>query len=357
MDQYKSFSQAHALIIAISKYEGKNVLPTIVTKDAYDIANVLTAANYCGYEDTNVKLLLDSEATLSNIRSEMSKLATKANEGDTVFVYFSGHGGNQGNELNPNCFLVPIDFDSPNGGFLLEGELSSLLSKIQSERLLFVIDACHSAGAAVFKSFAQSRSYISGFTDKSLARLSQGRGKVFIASSKDSETSIILPGDQNSLFTKHFLSALKGAAESSDDLIRVFDLFSYLEKNVPIEAEKANHEQHPVFKSNLENNFPVALRCGGIKELGTNIDAVASINRDRKLEEVLADLYPAGPLEQDIWLRSGGDVSRLKLNGAGRSQWFSALRLLQQGGGGADINMGSLISEVKSDFHNHPYFT
>lgn len=357
MDQYKSFSQAHALVIAISKYEGKNVLPTIVTKDAYDIANVLTAANYCGYEDTNVKLLLDSEATLSNIRSEMSKLATKANEGDTVFVYFSGHGGNQGNELNPNCFLVPIDFDSSNGGLLPESELSSLLSKIQSERLLFVIDACHSAGAAVFKSFAQSRSHVSGFTDKSLARLSQGRGKVFIASSKDSETSIILPGDQNSLFTKHFLSALKGAAESSDDLIRVFDIFSYLEKNIPIEAEKANHKQHPVFKSNLENNFPVALRCGGIKTLDTNIDTVVSVNRDRKLEEVLADLYPAGPLEQDIWLRSGGDVSRLRLNGAGRSQWFSALRLLQQGGGGAEINMDSLISEIKSDFHNHPYFT
>lgn len=74
-----------------------------------------------------------------------------------------------------------------------------------------------------------------------------------------------MPGDQNSLFTKHFLSALKGdAGSSNEDVVRVFDIFSYLEKTVSVEAATRNHPQHPVFKSNLENNFPVALRCGGI---------------------------------------------------------------------------------------------
>jgi hypothetical protein len=358
MGQYKSFSQAHALIIAIAEYEGNNALPATVTKDARDVANALTAAKYCGYENSNVRMLLNSEATLSNILSEMSELARDSDENDTVFIYFSGHGCNQGDNLNPNCFLVPVDFNSPDGGLLSEGELSSLLSVIRSERLLIVIDACHSAGVAGFKSFSQNRTEVPGFTDKSLARLAQGRGKVLIASSRDSETSLILPGDQNSLFTKHFLSALKGAAGSADDdLIRVFDIFSYLEEGVPVDAKNAGEEQHPVFKSTLENNFPVALRCGGVKKLATTVGTVASINRDRILEDVLAELYPGGPSDQGIWLRAGGDISRLKLDGTGRSQWFAALRLLQQGGGGADISLDSLLLEVKSEFPNHSGIT
>lgn len=351
MDQYKSFSQAHALIIAISKYEGSNALPPIVTKDANDVVDVLTAENYCGYKRENVRTLLDSEATLSNIRSEISYLSSKVGDNDTVFIYFSGHGGYQSSK----SFLVPVDFNNPIGGFLVEDELSSLLSTINSDRLLFVIDACHSAGVAGFKSSEKNITETFGFTDKSLEKLSQGRGKVLLASSRESETSLILNGDQNSLFTKHFLSALRGAASSDgDNLIRVFDIFSYLEKSVPVDAEKAGQKQHPVFKSSIENNFPVALKCGGVKQLNTTSSNISRIKRDRNLEDILSELYPAGPTDQDIWLRAGGDVSRLKLNGSGRSQWFSAIKVLKQGGGGVDISIESLCDEMRSDYPNNP---
>ena len=352
MNQYKKFPQAYALIIAIAEYEGVNALPSIVTKDACDVASLLTAENYCGYEESKVKILLNSEATLSNIRNEIIKIAQKATFDDSVFIYFSGHGYNKSDATNPDCSLVPVDFDKPDGGMLSATELSDLLSNINSERLLFIIDACHSAGVATIKNFTANGTL--GFSDKSLEKLSQGRGKVLIASSRDSETSIILPGDKNSLFTKHFLSALKGEAGSSDeDVVRVFDIFSYLEKTVSVEAAIINHPQHPVFKSNLENNFPVALRCGGVEKQITSVEMAVNTNRDLKLEEILAELYPMGPTDQDIWQRAGGDISRLKLIGTGRSQWFSAIKILQQGGGGVNIDRNSLCNEVKLDFPNH----
>ena len=78
MNQYKKFPQAYALIIAIAEYEGVNALPSIVTKDACDVASLLTAENYCGYEESKVKILLNSEATLSNIKNEIIKIAQKA---------------------------------------------------------------------------------------------------------------------------------------------------------------------------------------------------------------------------------------------------------------------------------------
>lgn len=355
MNQYKTFPQAYALIIAIAEYEGVNALPSIVTKDACDVASILTAENYCGYETSKVKILLNSEATLENIKNEIIKIANQATSDDSVFIYFSGHGYKNSDANDPDCSLVPVDFDKTNGGMLSATELSNLLSNINSERLLFIIDACHSAGVATIKNFTANGTL--GFSDKSLEKLSQGRGKVLIASSRDSETSIILPGDKNSLFTKHFLSALKGEAGSSnEDVVRVFDIFSYLEKTVSLEAATRNHPQHPVFKSNLENNFPVALRCGGnIKQVSIG-ETTISLIRDTKLEDIIAELYPSGPIDQDIWQRAGGDISRLRLNGTGRAQWFSALRTLKQGGGGENISIDSLIFEVKGDFPNHPYF-
>lgn len=354
MVQYKTFSQAYALIIAISEYEGRNALPNIVTKDAHDVVKLLTSENYCGYDSSKVKILINSDATLSNIRKELSSLADKAGTHDTVFIYFSGHGYNEADDANPSCLLVPIDFGSPQGGMLSEQELSNLLSKISSDRLLFVIDACHSAGVATFKNLHQDTEKI-GFSEKSLERLSQGRGKVLLASSRDYETSLILNGDQNSLFTKHFLAALKVEVSSiNDEFIRVFDIFSHIEQSVPKEAENVGKEQHPVFKGSLENNFPVALRCGGIvKQITSNQNTLNTV-RDRKLEDILAELYPMGPNDQDVWQRAGGDLSRLKLTGTGRSQWFSAIKILQQGGGGENINKTSLCNEVKLDFSNHP---
>ncbi|HDS7500260.1 TPA: caspase family protein [Klebsiella aerogenes] len=353
MNQNNKFPSAYALIIAISDYNGSNALPYTVTQDALDIAEVLMSDNYCGYMQSNVKILINSEATLSNIRHEMENLSQIVGVNDTVFIYFSGHGANLGDISNPDCALVPVDFSSENGGLLMENELSNLLSNIQSDRLMFVIDACHSAGVAGIKSIYQG-SYQFGFMDKSLERLSQGRGKVLLASSRESETSLILPGDKNSLFTKHFLNGLKGDADTIDDsVIRVFDIFSYIESRIPTEAKKFGGEQHPVFKSNLENNFPIALKCGGTLKSSSLMQQHKIDKKDRRLEYILADLYPSGPSEQDIWLRAGGNMSQLKLSGSGHAQWYSALRLLQQGGGGANISLESLINEVRNDFPNH----
>lgn len=351
MNQYKKFSQAHALIIAIAEYE-INKLPAVVTKDAFDIANLLTSEQYCGYDKSKVVKLIDSVATLANIRNAFNELSNRVNQNDTVFIYFSGHGYNQGSPTDPDCSLVPVDFRT--AGLLSENELSSLLSNINSDRLLFVIDACHSGGAAAFKSLSNEPLQL-GFSEKSMQKLSQGRGKVLMASSRNSETSLILGGDENSLFTKHLLSALKGSAGSkNEEVIGVFDIFSYLEKNVPIEAAKHREAQHPVFKGNLENNFPVTLRCSGIVKQISEESSIEPIQNNKKLENLIAELYPLGPTDQDIWQRAGGDISRLKFNGNGRSQWFSAFKILSQGGGGSDISTNKLINEVKLDFPNNP---
>lgn len=159
--------------------------------------------------------------------------------------------------------------------------------------------------------------------------LLKASGRVTIASSRASETSIVLPGARDSVFTERLLEALKGKASTTNDgLIRVFGVFNYVSKYV---RRAVPDRQHPIFKaSDPEDNFPVALDCGGTKApLNSPLSAPGPW---REIEEIMADLYPAGPTDQDIWARAGWDVSRLRLSGTGRANWFAALRTLRLGG-------------------------
>ena len=63
-----------------------------------------------------------------------------------------------------------------------------------------------------------------------------------------------------------------------------------------------------------------------------------------------AALYPAGPTEKGIWERAGGDLAAITLGGTGRSMWWSALRQLDQGGGGPSITMAHLIAAMRDDY-------
>lgn len=63
-----------------------------------------------------------------------------------------------------------------------------------------------------------------------------------------------------------------------------------------------------------------------------------------------AALYPKGPTDRGIWERAGGDLAAITLGGTGRSMWWTALRELDQGGGGPSITMASLIAAMRHDY-------
>jgi nucleoside phosphorylase len=83
------------------------------------------------------------------------------------------------------------------------------------------------------------------------------------------------------------------------------------------------------------------------------IDSVIKIpTKNENLIEIVTKLYPSGLKENQIWLRSGGDLSLVNLQSNGKTQWIEALMLLKNGGGG-DIDMKTLIAEIKKDFKNN----
>lgn len=346
-----NFDKGRALIIGIANYEHVDVLPPAVLNDALDTAETLKSSEYCGYLEANVTVLADEEATLERIRKALADLAAIAAPDDTVAIFFSGHGARIGQGEAAKSALVPYDCMPSDllRTTLGEAELSAALAAIRARRVIFVVDACHAAGTATLKSSTGDHGggeINEGFIEKSLQQLAQGSGRVVFASSRATETSLVLGQQRNSVFTTAMLSGLKGAATAaSDGTIRVFDLFNYVSERV---RKSVPGKQHPVFKaSDLEENFPVAIAYGGAKAIPASIEP-----HHRTLEQIMADLFPFGPTDQDIWLRAGGDVSRLRLSGNGRAQWFAALRLITLGGGG-DISRESLIDAALDEFPAH----
>ncbi|WP_312144659.1 caspase family protein [Brevundimonas sp.] len=342
------FEQGRALIVGVADYADVGSLPAAVLNDTRDIADLLRSSS-CGYPAENITVLTDREATLAGIRKALANLAASAQPKDTVVIFFSGHGVVLDTGPDPTSALVPQDARLSDlvGTTLGEAELSRAISNIKASRVLLIIDACHAGGAASLKSIVNEE-FVEGFAEKSLSQLGRGVGRAVFASSRASETSLILTGATNSVFTTAVLSGLKGAVPGSGDgTVKVFDLFNHVAEAV---RQAVPGRQHPIFKaSQLEENFPVALARGGVKSTEHTEQAV----RDRGLETIFVDLFPMGPLDQDLWLRAGGDVSRLTLSGNGRSQWFGALRLLSRGGGGGEITQRSLVEAALEEFPRH----
>jgi hypothetical protein len=303
-----SVDNAFALIVGIATYQNVTPLPSSVVKDAKDIAERLTNPSLGGYQTNQVQVLLNEAATKASISESLARLAANCTSSSIVTVFFSCHGATLESGNHMGAYLLPVDarFESAEAlaaTAISSATLSDMLKAIPAKRVLVVFDACHSAGlgTAASKSATDSRDVSavaarSGMSEATYANLMSGRGRVVLASSRDTESSYVLPGATNSLFTQHLLGALDGGAASDDGFVRIFDVFEYLQPRVTSDQPL----QHPVFKGELEDNFPIALYRGGTKgtidkdDDGFRYDAYVSfVDRDPDAEWVNAVLIPA----------------------------------------------------------------
>lgn len=354
-----SYPQGYALLIGVANYQQISSLPAAILNDVNDVAATLSSPKYCAYPPANVVTLLDTNATRAAVLKGLDELAARAGHDDTACVFFSGHGAVVGSPGNEDSVLLTVDSDLADieNTSISSNELAAALAQIKAKRLLVFIDACHAGGAAISKSLSDGKGheFKSGYSPSTFAKLAVGSGRALMASCRADEESAVFVGARNSVFTTALLAGLRGAADkSSSGFIKVFDLFNYVSEEVP---SLIPDDQHPIFKAdNLEVNFAVALSQGG-KKSPHSPEARPTVQEGvpwSTLEEILVELYPFGPRDQEVWSRAGGDLSRLQFHPTGQAAWHAALRTLKQGGGGRNINFGSLLSTAQEDFSNHP---
>jgi len=223
------FTQGHALLIGVGEYQHAphmNVPATVA--DAQVLADVLRNPRFCGYPEAQVDLLHDATATKQAILSALDRLAARASPGDTVMLFYCGHGayGHDG-----QFYLTAFDthFD---GGRVAAGDAvshSELLPKVKmlaARRVLLIFNACH-AGAMVPNLGAADVPRGANLPDATAAALlATGEGRIVITACRADQFSYIGDGPLT-IFSRALVDTLRGTGVTSQrGYISVFDLYT-----------------------------------------------------------------------------------------------------------------------------------
>ena len=279
-----------AVLIGVEKYFGPGIRSLdFCIDDAQEMARVLVEK--CGYLPERVLVITDEEhdaerrPTCDNLRQQVRQWLLKAQPGDTVLVFFSGHGFSQDGE----GFLAPGDCRKDNLGLtsLRTSEVRRMLSDCQASQKLLALDCCR-AGATR----SGEGSSIRGVSIESA--FGSAKGLITLAGCTPDQYSHEWPQQQRGFFT-HFLTfGLRGAADRDrNGVVDSDELYAYVFKQVPqaVRRERGSgSEQTPVrsIGTDVEGVFPLArvipktAELPGIgKELAMLAEEIATLLSDR----------------------------------------------------------------------------
>lgn len=249
-----------AVLVAIEDYGWFPGPLKYCLEDLQDMKDVLV--RNCGFDPANIFELKDAAATVANLNDLISnRLDPLEGPDDTVALFFSGHGW-------------PDIFWSGEGLFLYDGimfdwQLDALLSKLETRKLVVLLDSCFSGGFAGGSAATGARGSSGSRAPSARGSLVQrlsGSGRVVIAACEAGEQSDEYANLQNGLFTYYLCNALKSRAADTDRDGRVDtnEAYKYLYPRVLKYSENANRAdpnrpvQHPQIYSGIPGGLELS---------------------------------------------------------------------------------------------------
>lgn len=243
----EKYETLYMLIIAVDKYPGPNALDLPV-KDATDFRRQLTriATPIPGkprlYERPELKLLIDQEATLENIRAGLKWLKDNVKEKDAGIVFLAGHG----ESMDQSYYYIPYREGSVGRkeNWLPGKEIVDTLQSLPG-RAMFFLDTCHAGALA-------NQAKVAG----TINQVEEERGVIVFASATAKELAQEKAEWGNGAFTKALIEGLKGEAEDPrDKMIYPTGLKRYVTSRV---RQLTNNEQRP-YVSDHGIDDPIAI--------------------------------------------------------------------------------------------------
>lgn len=197
----------------------------------------------------DAKLLVDEDASTTNIRAQLEELG-RTTEDDFVVIAFSGHG----TETHELAVYDTDTYDLPATTISLE-MLGVSCSKIPARKLLVILDCCFSGGmgAKALEVDLAGRDLESA--DSKLSQMS-GEGRVIITASGSTQKAWESHKVKHGLLTFHLLSALQGPDEiRTGDRIPVLALLNHVVGRVADAAAQIKRDQHPAVRGTFDGAF------------------------------------------------------------------------------------------------------
>jgi uncharacterized caspase-like protein len=234
--------------------------------DARSMAAFLQTPAGGSFLASDIKLLVDRDASLLALRSALAETARVATRNDLILIFLAGHGAPDPLAAQNLYFLFHdtkvVDMEKTAYPMI---ELKQFLeTKVAADRVFVLIDTCHSAGVN-----NKSRTLVSGrqleregdennlsnfFASKQLFR---ERGRAVITSSDVNESSQeSAKWGNHGVFTWSLLDGLKGKADTNGDkMITAAEIFEFTRSNVQRET---NFEQNPIALPGSSANLVLA---------------------------------------------------------------------------------------------------
>ncbi|HXQ74057.1 MAG TPA: caspase family protein [Pyrinomonadaceae bacterium] len=226
----------YALIIGVSRYQNngsgiKNL--EFADADARALYEFLQKSEAGKFSRDNMLLLANEDATTARIREALTSFVSRAEANDVLLIFFAGHGA-----ADPNAprsyYLITHDtiYEDMSQTAISMTELRRYVdSNVKSKQLIFLLDACHSAGVST----RGVRSLDNNLAHLRLRKLYEAKGRAIITSSDVDEVSneSVEWGNGHGVFTYYLLEGLKGDAdENRDRLVTLGELFRYVSHKV-----------------------------------------------------------------------------------------------------------------------------
>lgn len=247
----------YAIVVGVSDYGDKQI-PDLkyADRDATAFYNYLKSSAGLMIPDSNIKFLINDQATLAAIDDAINWSRNILRKNDRLIIYFAGHGDVEKQTLWQLGYLLA--FDTPSGNYRNNAvrleDINNLVKTVSvsdsiQAQVLIILDACRSGKLS--SSDSRGVSLTAEQLEKNIAN------EVRILSCKANQFSIEDEqwGGGHGLFTFHLINGLFGAADKSEDqTITVEEIQDYLKSKMKESLKEISvpHVQNPVIEGNEE---------------------------------------------------------------------------------------------------------
>jgi uncharacterized caspase-like protein len=246
-----------AVVIGVSKYQKSEMNLGYADRDAQFFYDYLTSPSGGNVSKDNSALLLNEQATRSNILKELVDKCNRSFEDDLFILYIAGHGVPDpvGNEI---YFLsYESQPDNLTGTAVSQVDIEKVLARTKAKKKVWIVDACHSGGAGLNVNVRGDRAYQTNRMLIGIATSSEGIALFTASSASEYSQEAKKWGEGHGVFTHYLLEGLSGKAETDNDgLISIRELYDYVYHKV---VDDTKGQQHPELKGVFDNNLPLGV--------------------------------------------------------------------------------------------------
>ncbi|MBX9784674.1 MAG: caspase family protein [Chitinophagaceae bacterium] len=249
----QSRNNTYAIVIGIAGYENKNLKPLVYSnKDAQLFAQWLQSAAGGDVPASNIRVLLNEQATVAAIYNALDWVKQQCKEGDEVYFYFSGHGDLETADKQNKGYLLAYNtppHNYPNNAVAVEqlNADANFLTLQKKVKVVLITDACHSGKLA--GDFFKGRQWVA----QQLQQVLNNEIRLAACAADEEAAEGEFWGGGRGVFSYYLLKGLYGRADVlKDGQITFEELQQYIDASFKTDEylQLLKHKQSPVTDGN-----------------------------------------------------------------------------------------------------------